>query len=148
MNADRAVDELGDVHVAAGAHEHVSVPSGHVLHVDEQCDRLAHRGLRGDGEAAVGPHGDPVRRRLTTRPREVHVLPHHELEPAAERRFQCGDVDLAVTLGGVAVSDFEQRAGDLHRDVEDRPGDQLAVVEVPRMRTWRGAVDALQIVHI
>jgi len=74
------------------------------------------------------------------RPRQVQILSHSHFESAAERRLQSGDVYLAITLVGVAISNLEQCSGRMDRNVESCARDELLVVEIAGMDVgWRAA---------
>ena len=139
MNPFGSIDDLGDVEINGGATEHVGVVSAQFLFGDEEVDRLANGDFRGLGEVFVDAHGDVMRRRLGPGPSQVQILANDELKDAYERRFECRDVNLAITLTRVAVADFEEAAGDMNGNEERGSGDELFVVEVARMDARRCA---------
>src|SRR4051812_5816830 len=60
----------------------------------------------------------------------MQILAQGQAEGAAERGFERGDADFAVTLNAVAVAAGEQPARRPDRQVERRPGGQLLQVHV------------------
>jgi hypothetical protein len=87
-------------------------------------------------------HGDVVRGRFAPRPTQVEIFAHDELKNACQRGFERRDIHLSVTLRGMSVAHFEQRAARLDRDVERRAGDQFLVVQVASVEPRRSAADA------
>ena len=64
-----------------------------------------------------------------------------ELEGAGELGFECGDVDFAVALVGVAVSCFKESAFGVDGIVDGGAGDEFFVVHVAAVHPgWGGVV--------
>src|SRR5215475_4438027 len=79
-------------------------------------------------------------RSLSAGPGDFHVLAHDELEAAAQAGLDCGKIDLALALGGVAVADREQGARRVDWHVERSPGCDILVVDIPGVDArWRAA---------
>ena len=80
-----------------------------------------------------------VRRSLTARPFERHVLAHDELEASAQRSLDTGLIDLSVSLGGVSVAGLEECSGHVDRDEQRGARHHLLVVDVARVNPGRHA---------
>src|SRR5438552_3683799 len=61
----------------------------------------------------------------------MHVLAHDELKRADERSLQRRDVHFAVTLSGVAVADFKERARRVHRKYRVVPATRSLLSRFP-----------------
>src|SRR3954467_3517774 len=128
--ADVAVDELGDAKVGRHRRRLVRLGLGQALFLLEQLYHLANRRFCCDHQRRIGPHRDPVRRRLRARPLELHVLVHHQLQAPMQIRLDRGLIDLSVTLSRVSIADFQQGTFDEDGDVERSTRDELLVVEI------------------
>ena len=64
-----------------------------------------------------------------------------ELEGAGELGFEGGDVDFAVALSCVAVAGFEESSFNVDGDEEGGSFDELLVVHIPGVGSWRGGVE-------
>src|SRR5437868_6472180 len=63
-----------------------------------------------------------------------------ELKGAGERGFERGDIDLAIALAGVTVTNLKECAGRMHGDEERGAGHEFLVIEVARVDSGRGTV--------
>jgi hypothetical protein len=118
VDALGAVDGLRDVEITGEAAQHVGVGCREAGLFAQKRDHLAQRLDGALVEVGVHAHGDVVARCLGARPRKVQVIANDELERAAQRRLDGGDVDLAVALAAVAIAAGEEAAFDEHRQVE------------------------------
>src|SRR5437879_10817315 len=80
-------------------------------------------------------------RRFGAGPAESDVLAHDELKRADERSFERGDIHFAVTLAGVAVADFKQRAGRMNGNVQRRSCHEILVVQIAGLNPRRIATE-------
>jgi hypothetical protein len=144
------VDELGDVDVAGGGDEGVSFVAGETGVVGdlfgEEGDHVANGHLGGGFEVFVEAHGDVLGRGFAAGPEEAvgvgeASLVDDELEGAGELGFEGSDVDFAVALASMAVTDFEVGALGVDGDVEGGAGNELLVVHVAAVHPgWGGVV--------
>src|SRR6266513_1620872 len=74
-------------------------------------------------------------------PAESDVLAHDELKRADERSFERGDIHFAVTLAGVAVADFKERAGRMNGNVQRRSCHEILVVQIAGLNPRRIATE-------
>jgi hypothetical protein len=151
------VDELGDVDVAGYGDEGVGVGAaeggvgGAHGGAGEEGDHVANGHLGGALEVLVEAHGDvggggdgarpfePVGGRERVR---CGGFVEDELEGAGELGFERGDVDLAVSLVGVAVADLEVGAPGVDGEEDCGAGDEVLVVHVAAVHPGRGGVGA------
>src|SRR5579864_2028972 len=80
VNALVAVDQLGNVHVAGDAGQHVSIVAGQVLGADEEIDHLAHGNARGLMQLRMKAHADVMRGRFRARIFLSRTFVHDELK--------------------------------------------------------------------
>src|SRR5215210_6753201 len=142
VDADLAIYQLGDSDVGGYAGELVGRVLVEPLELGDEIDRLLNGDLRRLREVLIHAHRDVVGLRLGARPCEGHILADDQLDASTQRGFDRGLVHFAVPLRRVSVADLEQRAGDMHRNEEGRPGDELFVIEVAGMNPGRRTVDA------
>ena len=142
MNTLIAVHQLGNVHVAGDAGQHVSVVARHVLGADEEINHLAHRNPRGFMQLRMKAHADVMRGRFSARIFLSSAFVHDELKRPDQRSFKGGDVHFAIALAGVSVADLKQRAAGMHRQEECCPGDEFLVIHIAGVQAGRRTVDA------
>ena len=128
-----------DIHCHAG--QHIGIIAAEVFLIDEEVNHVADRERGGFLQVRAEPHADVVGGRLRTRPEQVLVLVDHEAEGPGKEGLHGGDVDFAVALAGVAISNFEERSLGMDRDIECGSRDQLFVIHVTGVHPGRRAVD-------
>ena len=64
-----------------------------------------------------------------------------DLDLSFERRLDCREADLAVALDGVAVSDGQQCAGNVDRQIEGASGAEVPVIEIAAEHVGRATRD-------
>src|SRR5579871_945146 len=142
MHALVAIHKLGDGEICGNTGEHVGVVAGQMLLVDEEVDHLEGGQASGLTEVLVHAHSDVVGGGFAAGPAQMQVFAHDELKRADEGSFECGDVNLAIALAGVAVANFKERAGRIDGNEKRGSGDELFVVEIAGVEPGRSAADA------
>src|ERR1700676_3332564 len=142
MNSFVAVHQLDDTEVRGDTCEHVRIVATEMLLVHQEVDQLFESDLGGFVQILVEANGNVIRWCLGSRPMDLHVLAHNELKCAIQRSFHGSAIDFTVTLSGMTVSDFKERAARVDREIENCAGDEIFIVHVTAMDPWRTAADA------
>ena len=143
------INKLGDVDVAGNGDEGVGIVAGDMgvvgILLGEEGDHVADGHLSGGLEVQIESHCDVLSRSFSSGPdKTVRIVEvtfvDDELEGAGELGFQSGDVDFAVALTGVTVTDFKVRAFGVDREIDGSASDELLVVHVAAVHPGRGRV--------
>ena len=96
---------MGDVQVDGVAREHVGVVAAKTLFAHQEVDHLSQRDLDGGLEVFVKSHRHEVGRGFGARPAQPLAFVDQETKGAGECGFKRSDIDFAVTLRGMGVTD-------------------------------------------
>jgi hypothetical protein len=107
VNAFVAIDKFGDVQVGGNTGQHVGVVAREVLLVHQEVDHFADGEFCGFVEIFVKAHGNEMSRGFRARPMQMHVFADNKLKGTDEGGFEGGNVDFAVALAGVTVTDLK-----------------------------------------
>jgi hypothetical protein len=149
MDTALGINKLGNVDVAGNRDEGVGIVAGDVgvigILLGEEGDHVADGHLSSGLEVQIESHRDVLSWSLGTGPdktvRIVEVaLVDDELEGAGELGFEGGDVDFAVALTSVTVTDFKVRSFGVDGEIDGSAGDELLVVHVAAVHPGRSRV--------
>lgn len=82
----------------------------------------------------IDTHCDEMGRGFPLRSGDRHILEHPEPQRATQGSLRRRQIDLAVALRGMAVSNRKQRAGMKHRQIKRRASGQFGDVQIAAER--------------
>ena len=131
MHSLVAVDKLRDIDVSRDAGQHIGVVPAEMFFIDQEFNHLADRHLGRLSEVFVKTHADVVARRFGAWVFQLDVFPNDEFQLSNQGCFQGGNIDLAIPLTGVTVSNEEEGAACMNAQEQGRAGDELLLSMFP-----------------
>src|SRR4030095_10419163 len=139
VNPLGGIDRLRDVQIRRQRAQHVGILARHLSRHEQEINHLANGQPRGFVQVFVQSHGNVVRRRFSPRPAQSLPFSKMQFERAAQRGLERRAGHLAIALPRVAIPDRQQRAGNMHRQVQDRTRDEGLDIQLAALPAARPA---------